>query len=266
MLSNLSKHFNKIGAALQIVTRADTTFTRVLTPVSIDVRNIRGQELFEIAIRDRDRDNIELSVLEVKPAERHLVLLSRGIAGDIAGDKEHFLCGHDERHLFVAAVGGVSTVAEAKASLKPLELRRREVGVNAEKANRRKTENFVRQGEWFFVPSQIRVDARWIRTNEPLVRGRGSKPHIAQFAFRDGGQPVKVCPQYPNGLTLEQFARLIKERPRTKSYPWVDMRRNAAVYVKGTIRHPDHATIVLDTWHRVLMNTERQTQTVAFLD
>jgi hypothetical protein len=47
------------------------------------------------------------------------------------------------------------------------------------------------------------------------------------------------------------------------------MRRNPGVYVKGRIRHPDHATIFLNGWHRVLMNTERQSKAmknVAFLD
>ena len=47
------------------------------------------------------------------------------------------------------------------------------------------------------------------------------------------------------------------------------MRRNLGVYVKGRIRHPDHASIRLYGWHRVLMNTEGQSKAmrnVAFLD
>jgi hypothetical protein len=47
------------------------------------------------------------------------------------------------------------------------------------------------------------------------------------------------------------------------------MIRNAEVYAKGTVRHPDHATLVLRDWHRVAMNTEqaaRAMQHVAFLD
>ena len=45
--------------------------------------------------------------------------------------------------------------------------------------------------------------------------------------------------------------------------------RIAEVFAKGAVRHPDHATIVLRDWHRVLMNTEHQAaamQHVAFLD
>jgi hypothetical protein len=40
-------------------------------------------------------------------------------------------------------------------------------------------------------------------------------------------------------------------------------------YAKGSVRHPDHNTIVLHGWHRVLMNTEqgaRAMRHVAFLD
>ena len=47
------------------------------------------------------------------------------------------------------------------------------------------------------------------------------------------------------------------------------MVRNPSVYVKGRITHADHATVVLDGWHRVEMNTETQSRAmrhVAFLD
>ena len=45
--------------------------------------------------------------------------------------------------------------------------------------------------------------------------------------------------------------------------------RDPEVYAKGTVRHPDHATIRLTGWHRVLMNTEqgaRAMQHVVFID
>ena len=47
------------------------------------------------------------------------------------------------------------------------------------------------------------------------------------------------------------------------------MRRNPGVYVRGRVRHADHATIILHDWHRVVMNTEGQSKAmrnVAFLD
>jgi hypothetical protein len=40
-------------------------------------------------------------------------------------------------------------------------------------------------------------------------------------------------------------------------------------YVKGAVSHVDHKTIVLQVWHRVMMNTEGQSQAmrhIVFLD
>ena len=51
--------------------------------------------------------------------------------------------------------------------------------------------------------------------------------------------------------------------------PKLILQRDAAVYARGQIRHPDHRTITLPHWHRVMMNTETQSRTmanVAFLD
>jgi len=50
---------------------------------------------------------------------------------------------------------------------------------------------------------------------------------------------------------------------------WRVMRRNPGVYARGTVRHSDRDTITLSFWHRVVMNTETQSRTmanVAFLD
>jgi hypothetical protein len=47
------------------------------------------------------------------------------------------------------------------------------------------------------------------------------------------------------------------------------MRRDPELYATGAVSHPDHNTIVLHGWHRVLMNTEgeaRAMRHVAFLD
>jgi len=271
MFSNLEKTFEKIGAELEIVfakgRRLGNTRTTQPSPARLNIITKNGKEHFEIALEKDLANKVELSVLEVQPKDRHLVLLAKQI--DNSGQtvtKDHFLCGHDERHLFVAAVGPVSTVAAAKASLKPPEILDQEVGLNTKKRNRRKTQIFKRQGEWFFIPADIDPDAVLVRKDEPLVRGRGSKPHMAQFAYRTGGETVKVCRQHPNGLTQTEYTNLIERSPRAKQYFWRDMQRNAVVYVKGRIKHADHATIVLDRWHRVMMNAERRSEAVAFLD
>lgn len=263
MFTDIQRFFAKIGADVQFV-----TMSRRTRGVRLDVKNQNGREKFQIGIPRAliDANALQLAVQEVRSTERHLVLVAMEFdqRGNVT-TKEHFLCGHDERHLFVAAVRPVSTVAEAKASLKPAEIRDAENGMNNKKRNRRKTPIFRRQGEWFFVPADIVPPPFLVRRNEPLVRGRGSKPHIAQFAYRSGGETVYVCRQHPNGVTADEYKRII-EQPKAKNYIWRVMQRNATVYVMGTIRHPDHATIVLGTWHRVLMNTEARSESVAFLD
>jgi hypothetical protein len=267
VITQLEKQFQKIGASVKIQSSEIRRRTRQTAPVTLDIVEANGKELFQIWVREDLKQSIDLSVLEVKGEDRHLLLLARQLSSN--GDtltKDHFLCGHDERHLFVASVEGVSTVTAAKDSLKPKEIREKEAGLNSKKRHRRKTDNFHRQGEWFFIPAQINPPRNFIRKNEPLVRGSGSKPHMAQFAYRTGGEAVRVCTEYPNGLTLDEYRDLIKANPRAKNFNWRDMQREATVYVKGRISHADHASIVLNTWHRVLMNTERRTEAVAFLD
>ena len=58
-------------------------------------------------------------------------------------------------------------------------------------------------------------------------------------------------------------------QPRDRHLLLMVRRPNPVVYVRGKITHPDHATIRLDGWHRVEMNTENRSRamaSVAFLD
>jgi hypothetical protein len=102
--------------------------------------------------------------------------------------------------------------------------------------------------------------------NEPLSRGRGSKPHNMEFCYRIGGETMYVNHKYPSGISQDAYNRL---DPAERKRGWQVMRRDAGVYARGRISHADHATIVLDCWHRVEMNTEREAAAmrhVAFLD
>jgi len=275
MIPSLKEKFRKIGARVDVTLTGATRvrgFTRIQNPpATLNVLNDNKGEFFQIRIREDISDQLDISVLEVQPRDRHLVLLARQIdeAGNVVA-KDHFLCGQDERHFFVASVGSVSTVAAAKESLKPREILAQETGLTYEKRNRRKTKVFRRQGEWFFIPENLLPDPAFIRRDEPLARNTGSKAHIAEYAYRTGGVTVKVCRKYPSGLTLSEYKTLIEDNPNAKFLHWRDMERNASVYVKGKIRHADHATVTLETWHRVLMNTETFSATsaitVEFLD
>jgi hypothetical protein len=81
-----------------------------------------------------------------------------------------------------------------------------------------KNEKTIRQGEWFFVPAHD-VDAVVLHRNTAINRfiPRAGKPHVVdEIALGPGG----------------------------------------AVYARGGVRHPDHKTIKLRGWHRVVKNLE----------
>jgi hypothetical protein len=141
--------------------------------------------------------------------------------------------------------------------------------VSSRKRYTRKNRAFRRQGEWFFVPEPSFVaDEKLVLRNEPLRRGAG-KPHVVEQLYRCGGETVYVCRQHPNGVTPDVFGAILRRTPEAARWGWQVMLRNPGVYARGTVRHSDHATITLPFWHRVLMNTETQSRTmahVAFLD
>lgn len=163
-------------------------------------------------------DELRFDVLDSKPHLRHLVLEVSGWRLPIFG---RYLCGHDERHWFAAPLPNdrrAHTVRGAMESLKP-ELVRREQkrkGVKTRK-HRRKTAAYVRQGEWFFLPRPMMHVGDKAQRNGRLVRGQG-KPHRVSWIY----QPVG----------------------------------SNETYVRGAVSHPDHETLLLQVWHRVVQNNE----------
>ncbi len=138
--------------------------------------------------------------------------------------KRHYLCGVDERQLFIAELPrGVSTVRDAHRVLKADEV------VLAEGKRRVK-----RQGEWFFLEltpeEERRLEAElptaivWRR--RPI--GIGGHPHTADEIVR-----------LP-GVALEHGHPVRRED----------------VFVRGRVRHVDHKTVVFTSWRKVVRNTE----------
>ncbi|MHC4406846.1 MAG: hypothetical protein ACYTG0_45080 [Planctomycetota bacterium] len=251
--TSLEKQFARMGARL-VVNQRPSGF-------AVDVRRDKDGSLFEIAL---DRLATLVSALDVQPRQRHLLLAVR------RGQTHKFLCGHDERDWFAAAVpevGGVSNVRAAMEALKPSEVRAAQVRqrVKRQRRNRRRNAAFVRQGEWFFIPApDLVVDPLLVLRNEPLSRGRG-KPHTAEFLCRTGGETVYVCREHPQGLSETSYRRLLARNPTKKQLRWITMRRNPEVYVRGRVRHPDHKRIELNGWHRVFTNTENRAAAVRHL-
>jgi hypothetical protein len=263
----IERQFSRIGARAKIHA---PIARRWITPpdVSIDIGNDAEGEFFDLSIQP---DVLaETQVIDVQPSMRHLLLMSRQDNG-----KHKFLCGHDERHWFVAAVperASVSSVLTAFDALKPSAVRSLEqrLGVKPQKRYRRRNEAFIRQGEWFFTPVEnpALIDSCFVLRNEPITRGRG-KPHLCEELVRQGGQLVYVCSRYPNGLLEKDYKQLLSLTPTLRHLRWLAQRRNPTVFVRGRVRHPDHKTIILNGWHQILMNRETEAvamQHVAFID
>jgi hypothetical protein len=74
---------------------------------ALDIRRDRRGEFFELRVSGQRRESLDLTVPHSDARDRHLLLFVR----KSDGKPDRFLCGHDERAWFVAAVpGGASSV------------------------------------------------------------------------------------------------------------------------------------------------------------
>lgn len=261
--------FATMGARFQLNSHLDHAV--VPQDYLLDIQRDRQGEYFEMRVANAVAKNIEISIPHSAKHDRHLLMFVRTPAGNL----DRFLCGHDERAWFVAAVpGGASSVEQAKEALKPqfVRQRQRHLEVPFRFRNRRKNEAFMRQGEWFFIPatawSRDPINERAVLRNEPLRRGAG-KPHLVEELFRVAGEVVYISARVSGVFTEAQHRRYIRDNPNAARWEWQAQRRDPRVYARGTVRHADHATIRLPDWHRVIMNTETETETmrnVTFVD
>ena len=273
--NNIESKFAAMGARIKVREIASRWRQGDRTWVSpadfaVDIGRDGNGEFFELRVPTHLSETLDVSVMQAEPKQRHLLLFVRK-----QGEKpqlDRFLCGHDEREWFVAAVpGGASSVRQAMDALQPKDVREAltRKHVSSRKRYARKNRAFRRQGEWFFVPEpSFVVDEKLVLRNEPLRRGSG-KPHLVEEIFRSGGETVHVCRRHPNGVTPGEYRSILQRSPEAAGWGWQVMRRNPGVYARGTVRHSDHATITLPFWHRVQMNTETQSRrmaNVAFLD
>ncbi|HYE62928.1 MAG TPA: hypothetical protein VD997_13110 [Phycisphaerales bacterium] len=261
---HLTRPFERMGARVRL-----STFTNDPRRISVNILRDRKGQFFTVAAGD----GVRLCVPQVQEDKRHLLLVCKVLGTDSV---HKYLCGHDEREWFAAAVPedrGVSDVRSAMAALMPPEVRAEAAkrGVKGRELGSRHTEAYRRQGEWFFLPREgFTVDDEFVNRNEMLSRG-GGKPHFAEFGYRTGGENVYSNRDYMRGewLSEQRYRRLMTEYPELARRNWMSARINMRVYVKGRIRHPDHATINLWCWHEVLMNTENRAaamQHLRFID
>jgi hypothetical protein len=147
--------------------------------------------------------------------------------------KRHFLVGRDERQLFMCRLPrACTTVADAHAALRAPEATTAR-GVLA---------RTIRQGEWFFVPTE---QAEQEQIDRDIARGKlwlYRRVSIGAFIRRPGKPHV--------------VDELVVFRD--------DVWRQLRVYVRGRVRHVDHKTVRLPFWVRVYRNREVQEQASPF--
>lgn len=182
----IAKQFVQMGARFRIVRPEYARSLRRTGDYALDIVSDKWGQLFELQIAPERDASFDMNVLQCDRHDRHLLLL---VKTPMANDR--FLCGHDEREWFVAAVpGGASSVVQAKLALLPAEVRQAadEARLNQGQRTRRHNRAFIRQGEWFFVPAPgLQVDKKLIFKDEPIRRGAG-KPHMVAEVHRTGGE------------------------------------------------------------------------------
>jgi hypothetical protein len=256
---SLSKHFEAIGARVKFgpLRRPRWPANVSRAPYTIDIKRDSHGPFFDFGLTDKAP---EFEVLQVVPKERHLLLFT--------SEGERFLCGHDERHWFVAELTeAVSTVRAAKRALMPAAILERAGSINPSKLDNRRNVVFKRQGEWFFVPAERDLTGQAILRNEPLRRNGRSKSHWCEELVRIGGETVYLVEGQM--YTEHELRQQVRRQPSFRFKSRETRVANAEVYVRGHVSHPDHATIKLEGWHRVMINRERpagHSSRIVFLD
>ncbi len=256
---DLTFAFDRIGAAATVRPSARWSIDVETVPVTKRRGGPRFREVFRLTI-PLDCDVI---AVDVAARDRHL-LLHVHPAGVARPWK--VLAGHDERHWFCASVPGrPASVIAAKRALMPelVATAAARSGLQRKKAMRRRTQAFVRQGEWFFVPMpEWDPGSLPVLKNEPISRGTlglgiGS-PHWCAELVRMSVETVVQASSNRGRFDRLETTSLDDAIERGL---WIHQRWSVPQFcaVRGTIRHRDHQTLDLGRiWHRVHMNNESQ--------
>jgi hypothetical protein len=268
-LEALTRQFAQIGAELRVVTHPEvpTWGNRAAFRANVETRGKTERFVFDVT----PSALASIQVVDIDGPGRHVLLNVQELSDrpGVKADPQKLLLGHDEYHLFVAPVARSSiNINAAKQSLKPAVVQeaQRRLGVKTKRLHKRRQAAFVRQGEWFFLPApDLEVDPQLVLRKEPIRRGAG-KPHYCEELYRVGGTGVMVCSQHPNGVTTKQYEAILKAHPEAARWRWRSMTRDATAYARGKVSHPDHSTLHLQGWHRIVANTETGSRLNAFLD
>src|ERR1043166_7932377 len=94
----IANQFARMGARFRIVRPENVPMRRRRSDYALDIVSDKWGQLFEMQLSSVREAQLDINVLQ---CDRHLLLL---VKTPVANDR--FLCGHDEREWFVAAVPG----------------------------------------------------------------------------------------------------------------------------------------------------------------
>ncbi len=271
-VEQLAKKFEEAGLRVRTAQIPDARRQRDqrLFRMGIDrkVKGTRVQEQFWIEapegtraeVMDVDKSKKQLTLLVHEPARTFTETVQTQRLSDIpAGvrilrqdallttielktpaQKRHFLVGMDERSYFISQAPTGTTAGQVRKALKA--------------RNVKDTEESTRQGEWFFVPLSVQenkdLNAK-ISAGGIIVLKKSSidqrtfgNPHIADEVARVTRFKVRK-------VEVRRRDNRTKVRDQEVREPI-----STQVWVRGKIRHRDHATIELHGWHRVERNSE----------
>lgn len=148
----------------------------------------------------------------------------------------HFLMGVDERQLFMCQLPRpASSVKQAMDSLKSPTV------ILAEGKQLGRT---LRQGEWFLLNPTSEEEAvlkSYLKGSLAVVH---RKANVGQYAGRRSGKP-HVADEL---VQIRDAEQVLENGFRVRSRP--------AVFIRGALRHPDHETLKLGAWRKVILNNE----------
>lgn len=266
---HIERAFRKMGAEIVIEERPfHSRFPTTPRNYTLNIIENKNDEYYSLLVHKK---GVEFQVVNQRDDLRHLLLFARDPFENKGQQKRKLLCGHDERHWFVAGVpSGTITVQEAFGSLKPKAALASQVsnGVKQKALHKRHNAGFQRQGEWFFIPQPdfVLPASGIVHRNEPIRRSTGGKPHAVEELYRTGGELVYTSPYRREGVDQATYEDLMKHDEKARRYNWLIQRRNPRAYARGRVSHKDHATLWLPHWHLIQMNGEVTMQVVAFLD
>src|SRR5688572_23213195 len=127
MATELEMSFGKMGARVRVTTVADwesglprspertraaDAARQALEALRVDVRRDAAGEYFDVRCDPR----VRVEAADVRPRDRHLLLVAR-VAEEASGPTpwSTFLCGHDEKAWFVAAIPEAAAAADVQA-------------------------------------------------------------------------------------------------------------------------------------------------------